>query len=101
MQKLFDEYAQGRSATICAASYFSEGVTCSAADWQCYGTGPGREYQRLAKSCPQFAVEVTLIGLRSLRKHWGPLNRYEAEVRQDANDLLLSVQQLITDAPVA
>jgi hypothetical protein len=102
IQKLFDEYAPGKSAPICAASYFSEGVKCTAAEWACYGSGPGRDYQELAKRCPQFAVESTLIALRNLRKHFGPITRYEAEVRQDANDLLLAIQTVLFEgAPSA
>lgn len=97
MQKLYEEYAPGSSSLICAASYFSENVSCSSADWQCYGSGPGRDYQRLAKACPQFAVETTLIGLRKRRRHWGPINKYAAEVRDEANDLFVSIQRLIFD----
>jgi hypothetical protein len=101
IQKLFDEYSHERGSLICAGSHFAEGVNCSAAEWRCYGTGAGRSYQQLAKSCPQFAVETSAIALRKLRKHFGPINRYEVEVRDEANFLLLSVQDLILgkDAP--
>ena len=104
MQKLFEEYSHKQATLICAASHFSQDVSCSTAEWRVYGTGPGRAYQTLAKTCPQFAVETTAIGLRKLRKHWGPIVRYEAEVRDDANDLFLNVQHLILgqeDVPTA
>ncbi len=100
MQKLYDEYAHSGAVMICAASHFAEGVSCTAAEWQCYGSGAGRDYQRLAKACPQFAIESSAIALRKLRQHFGPINRKEVEIKNEADDLLLSVQNLVfEDAP--
>ena len=102
MQKLLDEYSQQSDPPQCALDTFAEGVSCSSSDWQSYGSGGGRTYQDLAKKCPQFAAEMTAVGLRSLRKHWGPINRSEAEVRSEADHLFKAIQDLIqSTVPVA
>ena len=97
--KLADAYAD--HPLECALAIFRDGVECSREDWQCFGSGDGFEYQRLAKNCPQFAVESAAIGLRNLRQHWGPINRLEAEVRPEADQMLQQVQELVTEAPIA
>lgn len=99
MERLFDEYRQENSLGQGEQNIFKEGVTCSASSWECYGDGPGADYQRLAKMQPQFAAETAAIGLRNLRQHWGPINRKEAEVRPEINDMLLAIQEYI--APTA
>jgi putative peptidoglycan binding protein len=98
MQKLFDEYAEGCDDETwqCLLEYFREDVDCSESDWDCYGSGDGYEYQEMAKSCPQFAVETCLIGLRNLRQHWGPINRREVEVKREVDELLAVIQEIIT-----
>jgi Putative peptidoglycan binding domain len=98
MQRLFDEYSQDKAFEQGGEKLFKENVTCSSSDWECYGSGPGFYYQRLAKVSPQFACETAAIGLRNLRQHWGPINRKEAEVRPEVNDMLLEIQEYI--API-
>lgn len=95
MQKLFDLYSSIEDSWQSAEEWFKINVTCSSSDWQSYGSGAGYEYQELAKNCPQFAVETAAVGLRNLRQHWGPINRHEAELRKDVDDLLLNIQELI------
>jgi hypothetical protein len=97
MQQLLDQYGDADNS-LCALRYFKEGVSCSQADWECYGSGPGRHYQELAKNCPQFAVETTTLGLRTIRAHWGPINRYEVELRKEADDMLADVQEIVVTA---
>ena len=94
MGKLMDQYSQ--HPPQCALDIFRQGVSCSESEWSCYGSGDGYEYQELAKACPQFAVETTAIGLRNLRQHWGPINRYEVEVMPEADRMLRAVQGLMT-----
>jgi len=98
--KLMDEYRPGLDSDppICALSTFKEGVSCSSSSWQNYGSGTGRDFQQLAKSCPQFTVEVAAVGLRNLRQHWGPINRKEAELRSEADMLLIDVEAIIAPA---
>jgi hypothetical protein len=93
MQKLMDAYTSDGAA--CALDVFKQGVSCSQSDWSCYGSGSGAEYQALAKSCPQFAVETAAIGLRNLRQHWGPINRHEAELREESDEMLQAVQAFL------
>jgi hypothetical protein len=74
---------------------FREGVACKDADWENYGTGDGREFQRLCKACPAFAAEFAAVGLRNIRKHWGPINTRAAEVRRECDAMLLDVQNAV------
>jgi hypothetical protein len=88
-----DQY--GQQHHLCALNYFSENVQCSDSDWSCYGSGDGYAYQLLAKSCPQFAVETTALGLRNRRQHWGPINRYEVEIMPEADAMFQAIQDLL------
>lgn len=75
---------------------FTEGLSPSQSQLQNYGNGTnGTAYQWLAKYCPAFAVMMTGCGLRTRRAHWGPINRYEVELQQGADDLLRDVQILV------
>jgi uncharacterized protein (TIGR02594 family) len=95
MDKLLKSYNVVPALAQCHLQIFREDVACSESNWQCYGSGEGYDYQRLAKRCPQFAAETTAIGLRNLRQHWGPINRYEAEVRSEADEMFRAVQALM------
>lgn len=78
---------------------FSEGLSPSEADLDNYGNGAqGTRYQWLAKYCPAFAVYMTGVGLRTRRQHWGPINRKEVELVQEADELLQDVQDLVETA---
>ena len=76
-------------------SVFQDGVKPTDSDLSNYGTGQGAEFQRLCKTCPAFAAEAAALGLRTIRKHWGPINRREAEIRPECDRLLQQVQNLI------
>lgn len=71
---------------------FSVGVHCSTGDWANSGSGRGAVFQKLCKEQPAFAAESAAITLRNLRKHYGTVNRKEAEVRKEADDLFRAVQ---------
>lgn len=79
----------------CYLSVFKKEVSCPSSDWSNYGSGDGEAYQEISKCCPPFHIEVTAIGLRNLRQHWGPINRYEAEVKQEANVMFHAVQKYV------
>lgn len=79
---------------------FHEQVRVTNAQLQNYGAGPGADYQRLAKEMPAFAVEAAAIGVRVLRKHWGPLNRKEVEVRPEAEALFKAVETIVRSKAV-
>jgi hypothetical protein len=101
MEKLYDQFSAAGYCKQCLRQVFTEDVSCTNDEWACYGSGAGCEYQRMAKFCPQFAVETTAVGLRNLRQHWGPINRFEAQVLPEVDALLREIQMLIEDRPVA
>jgi hypothetical protein len=63
-----------------------------------FGSGDGARYQFLSKFAPCFHVYVTALGMRYLRQHWGPLNRKEAELRKEADEMLKEVQYYIYES---
>jgi hypothetical protein len=77
-------------------SIFAEGVRCTDTDLANYGSGRGLEFQKACKEMPGFAVEAAAVGLRFIRRHWGPINRKEAELVKSADDLLKLVQTAVT-----
>jgi GH25 family lysozyme M1 (1,4-beta-N-acetylmuramidase) len=60
-----------------------------------YGSGLGYDFQQLCKTKPAFAVEAAAVGLRTVRQEWGPINRYEAEVRTAADSMFKAVEQIL------
>lgn len=74
---------------------FQKGVSLKSSDLGNFGSGDGAKYQFLSKYAPAFHALVTAIGLRNLRQHWGPINRNEAELRQEADAMLQAVQSLV------
>lgn len=80
LQPLFDRF-RGHDDLL---TVFDDGVHCQASSWTDWGDGPGKEFQALMKQCPKFAVLYTGILLRHARRHWGPINRKEAEVTADS-----------------
>jgi hypothetical protein len=87
LDALFDQY----KGSTDFQDIFSDGVTCKTASWTDWGTGDGRDFQELTKACPAFAVEYAALLLRKRRKHWGPINKKTAELRQECADLFNSV----------
>ena len=76
--------------------YFRKEVECSESNWECYGSGRGYDFQRLVKSKPALAVETCALTLRNLRQHYGPINRREAELKREAEWMLLDVQRYLS-----
>jgi hypothetical protein len=74
---------------------FQVGIKLKSDDLGNFGSGDGAKYQFLSKYAPCFHAFVTALGLRSLRQHWGPLNRNEVELREDADELLKQVQAVV------
>lgn len=92
---LFNQASAGQSP--CYIDTFKQGVSCSSSSWKCYGSGNGYEFQELCKSCPVFAAETAAITLRNLRQHYGPINRYEAEIRTEADQMFNQVQSYLDE----
>lgn len=74
---------------------FDDDVHCSASSWKEWGEGPGRDFQASMKQNPLLAVQYAGLLLRRARKHWGPINRREAEVNADAIRLLRDVASAV------
>lgn len=93
MPKLFTYYKAHEGDGL--LNIFSEGVSCSTASWRNYGSGDGFTFQALSKNCPEFAAEFAAIGLRSIRKHWGPINRREVEIRPEADEMFKDIEKIL------
>ena len=91
LRKLYDEYRS--TPQRCFLDTFKEGVSCR--NQSILGTGAGATFQVFSKSCPAFATEYTAVLLRVLRRHFGPINRLEAEVQASCNVMLRDVQRLV------
>jgi peptidoglycan hydrolase-like protein with peptidoglycan-binding domain len=65
-----------------------------------FGSGDGAKHQFLSKFAPAYHAYVTAIGMRFGRQHWGPINRSEVELREEANDMLLEVQHYLSSDAV-
>jgi len=96
--RLLDEYQANGGGGY--REIFCEGVTPHRGDRDNCGSGTGLRFQQLCKDCPGFAVETAAVGLRNLRTHWGPINRREAELRQEADDMLQQVQRLVASGVI-
>jgi uncharacterized protein (TIGR02594 family) len=99
LDQTFEEYSAGAIADNPQGfrSTFEDGVSCSSADWECFGPtdSPGYRHQKMSKERPAYAAEFAAITLRNLCNHFGPVNRHEIELRRDAADLFRAVQDYI------
>jgi hypothetical protein len=93
MPRLFAHYSANPKSGF--LEVFQEGVHCQPADLENFGTGPGRDFQQLSKECPAFAAEFAALGLRNIRKHWGPINTQKAQVRRASDELFKQVQAAV------
>ena len=93
LPKLFTDFMA--SPTPSYLDIFKEGVHCKEANLENFGDGDGRDFQKLSKECPFFAVAFAAIGLRNIRRHWGPINRHDAEIKPDADAMFMEVQTLV------
>ena len=96
-ETLFDEYyhALERREPQCQLQAFEDGVSCSGDDWENYGSGTGAQFQELSKVCPAFAVESAAVGIRNLRKHWGPIGRLEVQIVPEAEELFVEIDEIL------
>jgi peptidoglycan hydrolase-like protein with peptidoglycan-binding domain len=97
LPRTFAQYQANPSGFV---DVFKEGVVCSGASLENFGSGDGKEFQRLCKECPAFAAEFAAVALRHIRTHWGPINRKQAQVRPECDALLSQVQAAIDASPV-
>lgn len=79
---------------------FKRNVTPKANDLKNIGGGDGAKAQWLSKYAPAFTIMVSGLGLRTLRKHWGPINRREALLSRDADVMFKAVQDYMRAPPI-
>jgi hypothetical protein len=97
---LMVEYSLPENRATCYLEAFRKNVSCSESDWDCYGSGPGYQFQKLCKECPAFAVETHGLTLRNLCNHYGPIVRHEVELVRDADLMFREVQEYIDEEPL-
>jgi peptidoglycan hydrolase-like protein with peptidoglycan-binding domain len=95
--ELFDQFHAAGPTSQCNLEIFREGVNCTKSQWANHGSGKGVHFQQLTKSCPQFAVESVAVGVRNLRKHWGPINRRDVEIKREADLMFKQVEGAISE----
>jgi hypothetical protein len=88
--KIMNEYQENRWCGY--LSTWEEDVSCSEANWDNYGSGSGFQFQEMCKSLPAFSAETCAITLRNRRQHYGPIVCYEAELREEADEMFMEVQ---------
>lgn len=96
LSNLYTEY-KSTANSRCFLNIFKEGASCKTSTT--LGTGAGADYQVYNKSCPAFATEYAMTMLRIQRSHYGPINRLEAEVKPQCDQLLKDVQELVNNDP--
>jgi peptidoglycan hydrolase-like protein with peptidoglycan-binding domain len=96
---LMDEFLEGLHPGYLDA--WSEGVSCSSSDWENYGSGKGKDFQRLCKEMPAFSAETHALTLRNLCNHYGPVIRFEVELKKDADRMFAAVQAYMDETEPA
>jgi hypothetical protein len=96
LDKLYRVY-QGKNDFI---DIFKEGAAAKnaadlAANLQNWGAGTGKDFQRLSKACPAFAVEYAAVLLRHDRQYSGPINKKLVELKKECDELFKGVQFLL------
>jgi hypothetical protein len=59
------------------------------------------EFQRLTKESPLFVAEFAAVGLRNVRKQWGPIQRKEAQLVSECDLMLRAIQDAVSAPAVA
>jgi hypothetical protein len=98
LKMLFEQFSTNPSGF---KETFQEGVVCRAGDLENFGTGSGREFQRLTKEPPLFAAEFAAVALRHVRKQWGPIERKEVQIVAECDRMLLAIQNAVNAPAVA
>ena len=94
---LMIEYSNTRNEATCYLQPFAEEVSCDSDEWESFGSGPGREFQDLCKTCPAFSVETHALTLRNLCNHYGPVIRGEVELKSEAAEMFQRVKDYMDE----
>ncbi len=80
----------------CLNDVFREGDRpCTAQNLRNYGTGEGVVFQQLSKSCPAFATDWAALGIRVIRRHWGPVNSGAVQVLSECKDMFKQIEAVV------
>lgn len=86
----------------CFLDIFKEGVPikkCNSANLKNYGSGNGLAFQEKVKSCPTFGAHFAAVTIRELRKHYGPINRKEAQFKNECVSMLTEIESIVKNNP--
>jgi hypothetical protein len=95
LAQLFAQYTASTGA--CRLDTFMDGVS-RVVTRPVFGDGPGAEFQRFTRACPAFATEYAMVLLRVNRRHFGTINRKEAEFIPECNEMLKDVERVVVCA---
>lgn len=91
----FKSYPSG-----CFSKEYKGSTTCSSENMKAYGSSQeARAYQTLSKECPGFAVESAVIMMRTVRTHYGPINKKKAEMFPACVSMFDKVRQAVQENP--
>lgn len=91
----FLDYPKG-----CFKTEYYGKTTCSEANWKNHGSDPNAlAFQALQKNCPGYTVESAIIGFRTIRSHWGPINTKQAKPAPACVAMFERVRQAVIKQP--
>jgi len=100
MAALYEKYKADQSG--CLLDVFKQPVSCPAHDAENFGTGEGRLWQQLSKTCPAFSTEYAAVLMRvhgGSRGEFGPLRNRAAQLIPACDTMLKQVQDLVRANP--
>lgn len=98
LRDLYNAYKSYPSG--CFATEYKGKTTCSAENMKAYGSSlEARTYQTLSKECPGFAVDSAVIMMRTVRTHYGPINKKKAEMFPACVAMFDKVRKAVQENP--
>lgn len=103
LNNLFEQYKKDKRG--CFLDAYKEGVKqsyCEGWNAQNWGTGDGRIWQEMIKSCPGAGTEWAGILVRKTggsNGEYGPLRKKAVEIRKECDDMFLKVQKFVEANP--
>jgi len=77
---------------------------CSPEDWQFEGkpkiakVNPNAKFTDFTRQCPRFSAEYAATAARTVREHFGTLNRKEAEMPESCHHMYSEIAQAVEKA---
>jgi hypothetical protein len=92
LAQIFESYKINPNGFI---EIFNKIKPCGNNNWENFGEGNGKDFQKLSKECPGFAVEFSAVAIRNSSKHWGPIKNRKVEIKSECDVMFLKVQNYI------